>query len=361
MGRAWTTQDEAHLHARSERFESIEQLKNPISNAQIEVVQLGRGRIAGEIMHGRIDDFSFSRGYFSLPVRATGIFSRDKIVIGSVLGCSGASRSFAEPVIPGDVLVHPAGSDHDRLYEGAATFAGLMCDPAELAGVFAGEEEASAPEFWTKRRHFRFAGHRRASLEALLALLAGRLHHGKIRTASSAAYWKRVVLDAFVGPLALDPAAASETAVPSSIRIVREVERYLEENNDRAIHVSEICEKMKVKRRTLYRAFDDAVGTGPIEFLRAKRLSTAHLRLRRARPGETGVIEIATELGFLELGRFAQQYRALFGEYPRETLRRNGHREPADREAATARTIWHDSHNAVSKSESSLPLRSSKT
>jgi AraC family ethanolamine operon transcriptional activator len=324
------------LDVRSERLESIENLKNPIGNSQIEIVQLGRGRFSGDILHGQIGNIAFSRGHFSLPVRATGVFSQDKLVIGTLLNCSGASRSLTEPVVAGDVLVHPPSSEHDRLYEGAAHFAGLMCDPAELLNLFAAEQEASDPEFWARRRHFHFAGTRRASLEALLALLAGRLHHGKIRTGSAAEYWKRALLDAFVGPVALEPKAGRERAVPNSIRIVRDVERYLEAQGDRAVHVSEICEKIKVRRRTLYRAFDEAVGIGPSDFLRAKRLSMVHLRLRQADPDETGVVEIATELGFLELGRFAQQYRARFGEYPRDTLRRNARPKRPDQKTSSA-------------------------
>jgi AraC family ethanolamine operon transcriptional activator len=324
VGRTWASQDDARSHVRSEHFESIESLKNPIGGSQIEIVQLGRGRMSGEIMRGQINDIAFSRGHFSLPVRATGVFSRDKIVVGVLLSCSGSSRSLADPVDPGDVLVHPAGSEHDRLYEGAATFAGMMCDPADLPGFFVAEGEGADPRFWEKRRHFRFGRCSKASLAALLSLLAGRLQQGGIRTGTATEYWKRTVMDAFVGQVALEPALDSEKVVPSSIRIVREVERYLDDNGDRPVHVSEICENIKVRRRTLYRAFDDAVGTGPIQFLRAKRLSMVHLRLRQARPEDTGVVEIATELGFLELGRFAQQYRTLFGEYPRETLRRNG-------------------------------------
>lgn len=335
-GTAWSTQDEARLHVRSKHLDSIETLKNPIGNSQIEIVQLGRGRFSGDILHGQIEDIAFSRGRFSLPVRATGVFSPDRLVIGALLNCSGASRSLGDPVVSGDVLVHPPGSEHDRLYEGAAHFAGLMCDPSELPKLFAAEPELSDPGFWAKRRHFRFAGRPRASLEALLALLAGRLQHGGINGAGAAEYWKRSVMEAFVGPAALAPETGREMAVPSSIRIVRDVERYLEENSDRAVHVSELCENVKIKRRTLYRAFDEAVGIGPIDFLRAKRLSMVHLRLRQASPQATGVVEIATELGFLELGRFAQQYRALFGEYPRETLHRNARRKRPDRKTSSA-------------------------
>lgn len=326
MGRAWTTEDDVRLNVRSERLDSIEELTNPIGNTNIEIVQLGRGRVSGEITRGQIDNVAFSRGHFSVPVRATGVFSRDKLVVGTLLGCSGESRSLTEPVAPGDVIVHPPGGEHDRYYGGPARFAGLMCDPGELPGFFAAEDCMSDPGFWLKRRHFRFGGRRTASLEALMALLVGRLEHGSLRTHGAAEYWKRTIVDAFLGPVAHELAADSERTIPSSVRIVREVERYLEENGHRAIHVSEICAKMKLRRRTLYRAFEEAVGTGPIDFLRSKRLSMVHLRLRQASP-ETGVIETATELGFLELGRFAQQYRALFGEYPRETLRRNGRRE----------------------------------
>ncbi|MBR0846556.1 helix-turn-helix domain-containing protein [Bradyrhizobium diazoefficiens] len=323
MGRAWTTQDDARFLARSERFESIEELKNPISNSEVDIVQLGRGRISGEIMRGQIDDIAFSRGHFSLPLRATGVFSRDKLVIATLLSCSGASRNLAEPVSPGDVLIHPAGSEHDRIYEGPAAFAGVMCDPAELPALFAPGQQPSDLAFWATRRHFRRKGSPTSPVVALLSLLAGRLQHGQSWSEGAAAYWKRAVLEAFLDPAAVEPIADSESVVPSSVRIVREVERYLEANGGRAIHVTEFCEKIKVRRRTLYRAFDEVVGTGPIDFLRAKRLSMVHLRLRQASSAETGVADIATEFGFLELGRFAQQYRALFGEHPRETLRRN--------------------------------------
>lgn len=329
MGRARTTQDDVRL--RSERFNSIEHLKNPIGNSQIEIVQLGRGRISGEILHGQIKDVAFSRGHFSLPVRATGAFSRDKIVIATLLACSGVSRSLGDPVVPGDVLMHPPGAEHDRLYEGAARFAGVMCEPAEILDLFAAEQQVSDPEFWTKRRHFRFKDQRTGALGALLALLAARLHHAGVPPGAAAEYWKRAVLDAFVGAVAMEPGAGTERPVPSSTRIVRDVERYLQENGNRAVHVSEICRQIRVRRRTLYRAFDEALGIGPIEFLRTKRLSLVHLRLRQASPDETGVLDIATELGFLEFGRFAQQYRALFGEYPSETLGRNARKRKSRR------------------------------
>ena len=53
--------------------------------------------------------------------------------------------------------------------------------------------------------------------------------------------------------------------------------------------------------------------------------------------------DVATEFGFLELGRFANHYASMFGEYPTQTLHRM--RSPADRalranpEASDARAV----------------------
>ena len=62
---------------------------------------------------------------------------------------------------------------------------------------------------------------------------------------------------------------------------------------------------------------------GPISFLRHYRLCQVHRRLRRGVPGQDHVTDVATEFGFLELGRFAHYYLALFGEYPSQTLYRD--------------------------------------
>jgi AraC family ethanolamine operon transcriptional activator len=94
------------------------------------------------------------------------------------------------------------------------------------------------------------------------------------------------------------------------------------EQTHRAVHISELCGRLKISRRTLHRCFEDALGVGPSTFLRQKRLCLVHSALRRSDPEKTMVTDVATEFGFVELGRFSQQYRDLFGEYPHETLRR---------------------------------------
>jgi AraC family ethanolamine operon transcriptional activator len=51
-----------------------------------------------------------------------------------------------------------------------------------------------------------------------------------------------------------------------------------------------------------------------------------HSALKDSAPGKVTVAEVALQQGFVELGRFSQYYRALFGEYPSETLGLRGRR-----------------------------------
>ena len=92
--------------------------------------------------------------------------------------------------------------------------------------------------------------------------------------------------------------------------------------NAEFIGIAELCRMIGVERRTLSRAFQAVHGTTPSRYLRAARLNLAREALLVPGTECTTVTEIATRFGFRELGRFATEYRAAFGESPSETLRR---------------------------------------
>jgi AraC-like DNA-binding protein len=59
-----------------------------------------------------------------------------------------------------------------------------------------------------------------------------------------------------------------------------------------------------------------------VRYLNRRTLHQARRALRAADPTVTTVTEIATQFGVWQLGRFARDYRYLFGELPSETLRK---------------------------------------
>ena len=80
--------------------------------------------------------------------------------------------------------------------------------------------------------------------------------------------------------------------------------------------------ELHLSARALQAGFKREVGMAPMAYLRMVRLRRAYTALREANAAETTVQAVALSLGLLHQGRFAANYRALFGETPSETLRR---------------------------------------
>jgi transcriptional regulator GlxA family with amidase domain len=60
----------------------------------------------------------------------------------------------------------------------------------------------------------------------------------------------------------------------------------------------------------------------PKRYLLLRRMHLARRALRTSAPDTTTVTDIAAQYGFWQFGRFAGEYRSLFGEAPSTTLHR---------------------------------------
>ncbi len=85
--------------------------------------------------------------------------------------------------------------------------------------------------------------------------------------------------------------------------------------------IPEICTAVNVSERTLQYAFRRYVGMTPLAYLRVCRLNRVRSELL-ALGAETTVTTVALRYGFLHLGRFASDYKRLFGESPSRELAR---------------------------------------
>ena len=132
---------------------------------------------------------------------------------------------------------------------------------------------------------------------------------------------ERMLLTTFVECLA--EFAPGQERIPFDIgeRQVRQAEEWIDEHLTEAIGVEEIADALGVGVRSLQRTFQRVRGRSPMEAVLHRRLERVREALRAAGAGVT-VTSIATDFGFVELGRFARQYSAYFGEKPSETLTR---------------------------------------
>lgn len=99
--------------------------------------------------------------------------------------------------------------------------------------------------------------------------------------------------------------------------------KFLEENPDRPLYLTEICAAIGAAERTLRASCEDHLGMGPIRYLTLRRMHLVRRALQRSDGSKVTVTRIVTDHGFWELGRFAVAYRTLFGESPSDTLRQS--------------------------------------
>lgn len=95
------------------------------------------------------------------------------------------------------------------------------------------------------------------------------------------------------------------------------------ESLDEVIPVPQLAKRLGVSQRVLEIAFHKIVGKTPSKIMRWHRLQRVHDKLLRIDADAASVSSIALEWGFVELGRFAVEYRQLFHEKPSDTLRRS--------------------------------------
>ena len=86
--------------------------------------------------------------------------------------------------------------------------------------------------------------------------------------------------------------------------------------------ITEICAALGVSERTLRECCKQHLGMGPSRYRRLRRMQRVHSALRSRHPRAASVLEVASRYGIRDLGRFASDYRALYGELPSATLRR---------------------------------------
>ena len=120
-------------------------------------------------------------------------------------------------------------------------------------------------------------------------------------------------------------AGSADAAHPSARRhqdtMVR-FEHLLQSQSTGQLRVPQISAALGVSERLLRSLCAEHLGMSPTRYDRLRRMLQVHALLRSGAPEATGVSEVARRHGFRDLGRFAVNYRAAFGELPSITLRR---------------------------------------
>jgi AraC family ethanolamine operon transcriptional activator len=308
----------AGISVKTLQLTNFEELASTVQGARSEIIQLDPGRVSGFISNLSIGGLPVNVGSFSVGVRTRGVLSPDRTTIGMLTSTNGRVVHWSRDMAVGDVLVTPPGVEYGGRYFGGASVLTISLSDSDIRSFFAHEPRMCDPDSWRKT-HLRGVPDP-GFVPCLLDILRQVMAMHSILTDDAIGFWRRAIIEMMTLPVVRNVPADTPGPLASALKIVREVEDYVDRNGLKPIHISEVCNRLKVSRRSLHRAFHETIGVGPVTFLRRKRLCSIHTALREAEPRVTTIAEIAMQYGFFNLGRFSGDYREMFGEYPSHTL-----------------------------------------
>jgi AraC-like DNA-binding protein len=133
---------------------------------------------------------------------------------------------------------------------------------------------------------------------------------------------EQALIEAMVDCLSTRELGEDRSALRQHAAIMRRFRRAVEDKPDEAVFISELCRAIGSTARTLQICCQEQLGVSPKRYLLLRRMQLARRALQESAPTATTVTEIATQYGFWQLGRFAGEYKALFGESPSMILAR---------------------------------------
>ena len=103
--------------------------------------------------------------------------------------------------------------------------------------------------------------------------------------------------------------------------IARACEDHAARARYQGVTLADLCVAADASERRVRYAFYECYGMSPTAYLRVAALHEVRHALIEGPPVRDAVSRAASDFGFWHLGRFAAQYRALFGESPSDDAR----------------------------------------
>lgn len=147
-------------------------------------------------------------------------------------------------------------------------------------------------------------------------------HEASLLRGSSSRLLVHTLLHTFPNNIvgATEPRDVGRDRRDASQSTVRRAQAFIEGRAGEDLSVADIAAAAGVTPRSLQYAFQQHLGCTPLAYLRRVRLDLVHRSLRTG--SVASVADAAVALGFFNPGRFAAEYRRVYNENPRDTLRR---------------------------------------
>jgi AraC-like DNA-binding protein len=309
-------------HSTVRQFDDPLSYKATIRNTDLDVFPTAKGKFCGEFVHVNFDRLWLQGVSESLPRVYVGNVSPSRATIGFLTNLDQPSiQHCGTDISPGEIIFNNSAMMHRRTtsasHWGAMTLA--PDDLAKLSEAIVGREISvqTASQILRPKRHLsdRLIHLHQTAVELAKNEPDALTHHGIARAL------EEELTVTMVKCLAEPVLTLSRSQLNHSL-IMRRFEEFLSENSSRPLYLGDICKATGASERILRASCHESLGMGPVRYLWLRRMHLARRSLLAGSIETTSVTAIAMDNGFWELGRFASEYRSLFGESPSNTLRR---------------------------------------
>jgi AraC family transcriptional regulator, ethanolamine operon transcriptional activator len=283
-----------------------------------EYEQIGRGPFRGRLTQIVLGQVQLGRERWDPGILQKGSAPKDTWAFGLPLKAEGSLHVRRRPVRPGELL---AGTWRDDVGFAATGSTDLMVVvlPSDMIGRWMqqrrgveGMDPVLPPRHWTvspaeltRRARKLSVFHSDLLAQSDLEVVPDGLASIKSR-----------ISDAI---LSLIPSAEVIEGLHSRARIARAVLQLLHDRRETPPSVTEMCELVGARERTLFLSCIEAFGHPPAQLSLELRLNAVHRALAHPATG-TSITSVAVQYGFIHFGRFAAMYCRQFGELPSATL-----------------------------------------
>ena len=315
------------------RFGDHDELCALIQGGSAEFIQKGRGAFEGDFTFIGLDAGTLQFGYIKLPYLGRGASSVERLGFLVRLDLRGDWIWRGQTLDRRSIIYFAPRAEYQDNSPGNSSWAFLSFNRPSLERAMAdiAAIDASLPAqglrlFLPQADAFEVLRRRLKAVQAAAQTDPSLLQVPEAR---------RGVEESVLAALALALGSASrirpaDDGAATRLRVTRLVDAHLDTHRGEAVYLSDLCAVAGVGERTLRTVFQETYGMSPVQYLKLRRLHQVKRALRRADSDLNTVQSVANRFGIWHLGRFAVEYRALFGESPLETLKKPGRQESAE-------------------------------
>jgi AraC-like DNA-binding protein len=314
----------SNSHFQTTAFGDQDELASLLKGGDAEFIQKGRGAFEGNFTFVGLDAGTLQYGYVKLPHIGKGVSLVNRVGFLVRLDLRGEWTWRGQSMDRRSIIYFAPRAEYQDSAPGDSSWAFLSFEREVLERELLDTPGSGSPLspqgnrlFLPRADSFEMLRRRLKAVQAAVMtdpslLLVPEVRRGMQESVIS------VLANALGSASRIRPVSDGAAA---RTRLARDVDAYLEARKGDTVYLSDLCSVTGVSERTLRTIFQQTYGMSPVRYLKVRRMHQVRRALRRADADQNTVQSVANRFGIWHLGRFAVEYRNLFGESPLETLK----------------------------------------